>query len=206
MCSTKQKLAIVQYLVAYIVNDESFALQSIELKYLVTGHTFISADSDHASIEKSLRKRKVVYDLDDFCESVRETGITVKCMTHSDFREWTDDVSRNQLQKLGEQRPYLKHVSAFKVVQGSKNFFFKNDSAEKSFQQFNLLKRNSADAMTIPTPKPRPRGIAKQKKEKLNASLLPLIPIQRRGYWRNLPESERSRDLLQSRDKDNTVY
>ena len=35
-----------------IVNDENFACESIELKYLVAGHTFMSADVDHALIEK----------------------------------------------------------------------------------------------------------------------------------------------------------
>ena len=181
-----------------IVNSEEVACDSITLKYLVSGHTFMPADADHAAIEKSLKNKKIIYDLDQFCGCVSDTGISLKRLEFSDFRKWTDDVSRYQIQKLGDNRPILKDIHVFMVLRGSSYFHFKRTFDDSEFQALNLLK-SSVD-QSLPPMKTKPRGISKSNKVKLNSSLLPLIPSSRRDYWINLPEND-SRDLLQSRDK-----
>ena len=197
-CAAQNKNWLLFCTLLRIVNDENFACESIELKYLVAGHTFMSADADHELIEKSLKKKKVIYDLDDFCESVGDTGISLTRLNVQDFLTWSDDVSRHQLQKLGEKRPFLKDVCHFEVIRGSTHFFFKNMFSDTHFQSFDVLKMNTD--LSITQPKAKPRGISKPKKEKMNSSLLSLMPINRRVYWTNLPECGQSRDLLQSRD------
>ena len=197
-CAAQNKNWLLFSSLLRIVNSEEVACDSITLKYLVAGHTFMSADADHAAIEKSLKKKKIIYDLDAFCGCVSDTGISLKRLEFSDFRKWTDDISRYQLQKLGDNRPYLKDICVFMVLRGSSDFHFKRTFDDSEFQTVNLLK-SSVD-QSLPPMKTKPRGISKSKKVKLNSSLLSLIPSSRRDYWNNLPESD-SRDLLQSRDK-----
>ena len=51
----KQKLVSV-YIFTYIVNSTKVAWNEIEVKYFETGHTFMSADSFHHQVERSLKK------------------------------------------------------------------------------------------------------------------------------------------------------
>ena len=44
------------------VNSEFIAAESVELKFLVSGHTFLSSDSAHHQIEQELQKHGDVYD------------------------------------------------------------------------------------------------------------------------------------------------
>ena len=44
--------------------------ETITFKYLEKGHTFMSPDSVHAQVEKGMRKKKNICDLDDFLKIV----------------------------------------------------------------------------------------------------------------------------------------
>ena len=48
--------------------------ETITFKYLEKGHTFKSADSFHAQVEKGMRKKKNICDLDDFLKIVDSEG------------------------------------------------------------------------------------------------------------------------------------
>lgn len=80
------------------------------MKYLEPGHTFMSADSFHADVEKSMKNRKI-YDFQDFVDRVQaarsETAVSVKVLARQDVFLWpTDvDVSKN---KNFEPRFYLR--------------------------------------------------------------------------------------------------
>jgi len=42
--------------------------ESVILRYLVPGHTHKAADSIHGNLEKAIRKKKNVYDMQDLSE------------------------------------------------------------------------------------------------------------------------------------------
>ena len=73
-----------------------------------------------------------------FCHCVSETGISLKRLAFSNFWKWTDDVSGHQLQKLGDNRPYLKDIFALIVVRGSSNFHFIGNFNDSTLQAFNF--------------------------------------------------------------------
>lgn len=54
----------------YIVNSDEIEADEIILKYFEPGHTFMSADSFHHQVEKSMKARGKIYNFDDFCSSV----------------------------------------------------------------------------------------------------------------------------------------
>ena len=66
--------------------------ESISIKYIEKGHTFVSADSFHAHAEKEMRAKKHVYEFDDFTEVINKRGHAVN-MEHSDFRQWESSSS-----------------------------------------------------------------------------------------------------------------
>jgi hypothetical protein len=64
------------------------ATESITFKFLEPGHTFMSADSFHASVENSMFKAQKLYTFNDFVQCVkssRKTEPTVFKMATTDF-------------------------------------------------------------------------------------------------------------------------
>ena len=57
--------------------------ETITFKYLEKGHTFMSPDSFHAQVEKGMRKKKNISDLDDFLKIVDSKGKAIE-MTYLD--------------------------------------------------------------------------------------------------------------------------
>ena len=54
----------------YLVNHSDLEIQSIQLCYFEPGHTFMSCDSLHHSIELSMKHMKNVFDSEDFKKAV----------------------------------------------------------------------------------------------------------------------------------------
>ena len=80
-CASQNKNWLLFSTLLRLVNRRDLAVESIELKYLETGHTFMSADSDHGYAGRQLGKHECVYDLDDFrkiVSSERIEGVTMK--------------------------------------------------------------------------------------------------------------------------------
>ena len=70
--------------------------ESITFKYLEKGHTFMSADAFHAQVEKGMRKKKNVCDLDDFIKIVDSKGSAIE-MTYLDFYQFENGASSAKL-------------------------------------------------------------------------------------------------------------
>ena len=54
------------------------------LKFFEPGHTFMSADSFHAKVEKKMREQENVYDFNEFEEVINSVGINCP-MKATDF-------------------------------------------------------------------------------------------------------------------------
>ena len=53
----------------FLVNSSIIAAESIKLKYFESGHTFMSADSVHHSIENQMKRKGSLFDFNDFVDS-----------------------------------------------------------------------------------------------------------------------------------------
>lgn len=76
----------------YAVNSPLTSTETVTVKFFEPGHTFMSADSFHHRIEKSLNSVKKVYDFNDFKNAVQSStaNVTVCEMGVSDFFNWKD--------------------------------------------------------------------------------------------------------------------
>lgn len=77
------------------INSHETSISTIVLKYFETGHTFMSADEFHHQVEHALKKKKKVYDFDDFADAVATTNnrkTVVKNMTVTDFFKIADEI------------------------------------------------------------------------------------------------------------------
>ena len=93
-CSSQNKNWCLFSFLTTIVNLPNIAAKEIILKFFETGHTFMSADSVHADVEKVMRCQKHgdVYDFRDFVEVVKNSNsrrMVVIESKASGFRKWT---------------------------------------------------------------------------------------------------------------------
>lgn len=91
-CSAQNKNYSLMSCMIHAVNRADCANEEITFKYFVTGHTFMSADAFHASVERSLKKRNNIYEFTDFVDAVgaAQFGRVIPLyMVAQDFRCWS---------------------------------------------------------------------------------------------------------------------
>jgi hypothetical protein len=97
-----------------LVHNPAVAIERVTIKYFEAGHTFMSADCEHATAGRKLRSLPTVLDIEDFAAAVTTQRVAPKLMEGTDFFHLKDDISTHQLNKLHAvgRRPYLKKVTA----------------------------------------------------------------------------------------------
>ena len=82
----------------------------------------MSADSVHADAEHQIKRKKHVYDSDDFCQCIASTKADVVRLRHSDFFASTGQHSQA---KLGKARWHLSCNRVIQLRRGSNHLFDK---------------------------------------------------------------------------------
>ncbi|CAH0717727.1 unnamed protein product, partial [Brenthis ino] len=119
----------------------------------------------------------------------------VKVMTVSDFYSYEDVSSQHKIRNM-EPRVYLKDIMAVRAERGT--FTIKqrathvSDWKELDFLQVKIIKNKCFPSFAN---KNSSRGITKERKDRIIADLVPLMPETRRGFWLNLPETTRASNL-----------
>ena len=106
-------------MIVHSVNDADFTEnKTITLKYFEPGHTFMTADSIHARIEKVLkRKNSKIFNFDDFRQCLKEADCHTHVVATGDFADW-ESGARNYLLSRAEPLLYLSKIvwAEFKKV------------------------------------------------------------------------------------------
>ena len=84
-CSAQNKNWYLFYELVNLINSDRISAQTITIKFLEAGHTFMSADSIHADVEKRVKIKKEILDFDDFAQCIRHRNINVLVINFSDF-------------------------------------------------------------------------------------------------------------------------
>lgn len=123
------------------------------LRYLEVGHTFMAADEFHHRVEQSFKKKKRVYDFEDFCKAVSDTGpkTVVKKITVQDFHYFEDCSSSYKIQRSVPQA-YLRNMSEITFRRGSKSMFYKNNHDNEEQIELDFLRVKNLN-IGIPSPK-----------------------------------------------------
>ena len=199
-CSAQNKNWTLFTSLITVVNevDKRHKVEEVILKYFEPGHTFMSADSVHAGVERELKKQPEgnVLDFEDFMEVVRKSNnkkMKVVELQNEDIKAWKPQTSPLKLKS--PSRPVLKLIAAVKFTRGTQDILFKLSYSEKSFQRFNYLKQK-CDLSLPSCLRSSARGVCISKKEAIIQTLCPLMPENRRVFWNNLPESNVTNDLI----------
>lgn len=146
MYCPEHKLVILSFSVFLLNSELVTELESMTLNYFEPGHTFISADSLHHMVEKSLKQAGKVYDFDDFFKAVRsaKSGRNfVKEIKFTDFYNWSDQCSRAKLnnKKFNSEYPYLDNIKTMLIERGKYTIQYKNAHNDEEWKVMNFLKR-----------------------------------------------------------------
>ena len=196
-CAGQNKCWTLYTMLVFFVNSAN-VVQSIKLKYFTAGHTFMSADSFHKSVEKEMNEMKNVYDFQDFSNCVSRAG-DVTPMDVSDFYDFEKGLSQSKESK--ESCPLLSDVVSVEFRRGSTSFFFKRNHddpeySEATFLKSKIVKHIRAGTYSVPQ-KPGPRGIQTEKRKHILQKLGDLLPSDRKQFYKDLPTSDTAYDMLE---------
>lgn len=189
-CAAQNKNWNLYCFFIYLINSSEVNSTRITLKYLETGHTFMSADSFHHQVEKSLKEKKKVLDFEDYLACIKKANKKVQVinMELANFYDCKDYSSRFKLNKT-MPKPYLNTFCEVQFRRGYNNLFYKTDFAG-AFTELNFLIGNiSKKGVPSPTVRKNYKGIATDRKTNLVSKLSAIIPQNRIKFWRDLPET-----------------
>ena len=130
---------------------------TIELKYLEKGHTFMRPAAVHGAIGNKMKKTSTVYDWNDLDQLIKNSSkkILTISLTPQDIHQFTD------LHKKSTSLLNLASLKAIKVKRGSTKLHFKKKHSETSFGEVEFLHpnvlKNSVEEI-FPITLQRPRG------------------------------------------------
>lgn len=196
-CSGQNKNWTLFTMLTTLVNSNNLlSAETIRIKFFEPGHTFMAADSSHAQIERQMRKMGKLYDFDDFVQCVKASNCVTLEMAHLDFKGWQSGLSYHRIKQI-EPRPCLSNMVYVEFRRGFTSFFYK-ETFDGDLKELAFLKGNFELAEGIPMKVPR--GIEPLKKEDILQKLIPLMPMNRRMFWENLPTNSKSKDLALTYD------
>lgn len=196
-CAAQNKNWTLFSYLLFLVNSSDINLETITLKYLEVGHTYMSADEFHHQVELSLKKKKRLYDFDDFHRAVSDThrDITVKNMAVGDFCKFEDYSSAYKLQNT-IPRVYLNMMCEVTFRRGFNKLVFKTDFDGTDSELDFLRMKNIKIGIPRLVSNTQFRGVNEKRKSDIINQLLPLMPENRRAFWYNLPCNYNSVDLI----------
>lgn len=165
------------------------------MKYFEPGHTFMSADSLHHSVENSMKKIGKIYDFADFVkavESANSSRVIVKEIKVEDFAVWPDNCSKQKLynKKQNVEYPYVDRIKMVTATRGQKTLSYKNSyENDEEWKLMDFLKRPGKNTHPF-TPREKPCGIPADKRDDILKKLGKLMPQNRLEFWQNIPISD----------------
>ena len=181
--------------------------QSVSLKYLEKGHTFMAADGIHGEIGKQLKKDKNIVNFDDFVKVCRKGSKTCKTIEIdiSDFYLFPRG-NKCRSSKV-DTMPLLEEVVGVKFIKGSTAMMTKTSFLDESKTVHFLNKKflNSGALKTFPTPLDRCKGIPSNKKEGI-IRVLKGISEEKRRFWNDLCVDDGVVDLVNCRENKEVDY
>ena len=111
----------------------------ITIKYFEKGHTFMSADSFHASVERNIRQKKKLMDFNGFVECISKSGEVVEMRAEDFF-----DLPKKLLPKSAKNSstityPKLSDVALVQFRKGSTKTFWKNRHTDDDFKESEFM-------------------------------------------------------------------
>ena len=197
-CGGQNKCWTLFSMLVGAVHSVALGCDTVTIKYLTVGHTFMSADSFHKSVEREMKKMDKLYDFDDFVSCVGKAGETL-LMQVGDFYQFESGLSESKESKTS--RPLLRDVSVLQFRRGSFSMFFKVRHDDSNFTEANfLMKKFKKDVVNLPGSQENARGITSKKQKTILKEFGDLIPKNRRVFYNDITINEGVADLVITRE------
>ena len=194
-CGAQNKCWTLFTALCWLVNSSS-PLDTITVKYLESGHTFMSADSFHHKVELSIKQSKMLYHFQDFVSAVERAGTPLVMAPH-DFKSWPKSFGTSSQCKA--ERPLLEEVRVVCFQRGCTEMLFKNEHDDLVYQRATFLRRKEDRSIkqgcSIAWSQEGSRGLMTAKKADIVNKLCPLMTPDKRSYWIDLPVKDGIPDL-----------
>lgn len=202
-CIAQNKNYILYNMLQMAFHDMHCTL-SISLKYFESGHTFMSADNVHRSVEHEMKRMKNVVSLEDFEACVRQATSHTQVLK-PDLQTFKDFPGR----QLVTSKRSIK-LESIREIKFTKNG---DTSIRLSFDQpsrtFKYLKSGTIfqSASTLSLVREVSRGVSAEMKRSLDKDVIPIILKLQNGahahkarFFKNLrindlPDSEPEEDI-----------
>ena len=197
-CGGQNRNINVSCMWLHVVASDNFSYETVDHKFMVSGHSYLPNDRDFACIENAKRRTQVIYLPSHWCDLVRDcrrqNPFEVIDMTLDDFqsvepvkscivnRKKTDDKEKVEWMKM-------KWVRYEKSTPFSIKFRYSHNELEQ-WKVLNVKRRGKGrppdlGRIDLPRLRDRPRGIPPKKLEDL-LSLLDFIPPAHHSFYTSL--------------------
>ena len=189
------------------MNDVRINADSIFIKYLEVGHTYMSADSVHGNISQKMKSVDKIFDFED-CKTLIEnsrTRIKTIAISHSDMFTFSPCARLSRLPRISDARQVM-------VKRGSANLYLKNMHDDPSFKEVKFLKKATEKQILeclhdgispfVSIPKElEERGITAEKNKDL-LKLAKCMPLHRQQFYTDMKINHDIQDLTTCRSID----
>lgn len=190
-CSAQNKCWTLYTCLCWLVNSSEIGVDTITVKYLEPGHTYMSADSFHHKVEESIKQSKMLYDFVDFVRAVDKAGTPIIMNPH-DFKSWPRSYGTSNSCKT--QRPLLDVIKVVRFRRGSVHMDYQTEHGQITYKSAPFLRQKEERQITagaaIAFPQDGPRGVATAKKTDIVNKLGHLMSAEKRYFWSMLPDSD----------------
>ena len=193
-CSAQNKNWWLFSALCWCVN-QPWGPQSMTIKYLERGHTFMRADCVHGSIGKRMKKTPEINNFEDFVDICDKSSSLIKpvVLHHTEFYKFPEIHRARTSKKV--KLPKLCDISVAKFVKGSKELSYKREfDGEEESVAFLKLKADLTKEVPVME---APRGIHSNKKTGI-IKLIQSLPPAKQKFWHELGVNDESTDLVSS--------
>lgn len=195
-CTAQNKNWTFFTFLVFCVNCPNINAETIQIKYFEPGHTFMSADSFHHRVEKSLHQVKKVYDFEDFKTAVQHSSsrVTVIQMEVKDFMLWKDlSIKKKRSSNHLGENPYLREIVSVEAQRGEMFLKIKREMNDLWQPLHFVNAKGLKSGISLPSSHSTPQGISQTRKTSILQNLVKgkngIIPQNRLQFWLDLPLS-----------------
>lgn len=203
-CGGQNRNFKIAALCSYIVSSEDYTVNTIDHKFLVSGHSYLPNDQDFGLVEKNKKHYKNIYVPSDWAQVVKETKkrnpFEVVVMQTSDFfstKGLENALTHRKKSETGEKLEWLRLQWLRYEADSPGVFQFKySNNEDVIFNQIDMRKRGSNSFQELARITPLfdgTRSIPAPKYKDL-LCLLEYIPPVHHDFYKQLPHSTRVDD------------
>lgn len=199
-CSSQNKHWNLFAHLTLLINSNLITTETIVLKYLVKGHTFMAADSFHGSVERKMVEVQNLYNFEDFIECVqksRNDTPTIYNLGYIDFFKPTIPVNKTVISKQNP-KPLLGNFSHVKFSRGLFELEVSSEIDGSNAKKIQIFSIKQVEHFQKPSLKfedtliwrHEPLGISQDRKEEIIKNCLALMPAKKQQFWLDLPTND----------------